>query len=106
MSEPYIKHGTRTGYQRGCRLECCRKAQREYSAEWWSKNRGKRKRVTRTRSTAGVMHEFDALPSKYIPSNSRGQHQFRDPRPELEAAPDISFECWSKRRLEEVRRRA
>jgi hypothetical protein len=95
-----INHGKRQGYQQGCRLPCCTEAQRAYAQAYWKKNGDKRKRATLARATAGVMHEFErpAAKSTYIPSNSRGQHQFERIEPEAVPAPDISFAGWAKRR--------
>ena|ERR1700677_5089504 len=97
----YITHGKRIGYQRGCRCELCTAAQKEYAREYWKTRSAQNKSLTFKRPTSGVMHEFErpAAKSSYIPSSSRGQHQFERIEPEAAEAPDISFGTWAKRRV-------
>jgi hypothetical protein len=98
---PYITHGKRISYQRGCRCELCAAAQKSYASNYWKTRSAQNRKITISRPTAGVMHEFErpAAKSTYIPSNSRGQHQFERIEPEAVPAPDISFAGWAKRRV-------
>jgi hypothetical protein len=100
---PYITHGKRIGYQRGCRCELCTVAQKEYAREYWKTRSAQNKSLTVKRPATGVMHELERPKAKssYIPSNSRGQHRFERIEPEEVPvpAPDISFETWAKRRV-------
>ena len=98
---PYINHGKLIGYQRGCRCELCTAAQKAYAREYWNTRSSQNRSLTIKRPAAGVMREFDrpAPKSSYIPSSSRGQHQFERIEPEAVPVPDISFETWAKRRV-------
>ena len=82
-----IKHGTRSGYQRGCRCAGCTEAQREYGSAYWKTNAHKYKKVTLSRPTAGVMHESESEPES------------QRVVPEETPAIDTSFASWAKRRV-------
>lgn len=100
---PYITHGKRIGYQRGCRCVLCAEAQKAYASEYWKTRSAQNKILTIKRPAAGVIREFDrpAAKSSYITSSSRGQHQFdrQQVEPDPEPVVDISFETWAKRRV-------
>jgi hypothetical protein len=109
MPNPYFDHGKRLAYQRGCRCDLCKAAQRAYSQNYWATH--EKHRITRKRRSNGVMHEFevkDTRKPKYEPSDSRGVHDFErrlDHEPEY-TPPDTSFASYAKRRQQEWRKRA